>query len=165
MYFTNVVARFPGATNDSFIWAGSALRRKIVQLQGRQHLFFVGMCSIPPAHDLMSQFASEVKLTNYAPNLSLFLMTSGDSGFPIEPWMLTPFARDDEPEPDTPEARHNFLHSSDQNVIERAIGLLKNKYRLVPLLYKFNSKRSLGLFAPLNEVRECQGELRASWGT
>ena len=54
---------------------------------------------------------------------------AGDSGYALEPWMVTPHARDDRPERDTPEDRFNNIHASDRNVVERLIGVLKEKYR------------------------------------
>ena len=53
----------------------------------------------------------------------------GGSGYALEPWMMVPFARQDQPEENTPEARYNNDHCSDQNCVERAIGVVKNRLR------------------------------------
>ena len=55
----------------------------------------------------------------------------GDSGYALEPWMITPFARGDRPEEGTPEDRFNKVHSCDRNCVERCVGLLKGRFRCV----------------------------------
>lgn len=50
----------------------------------------------------------------------------GDSGFPIEPWLLTPFLNCEE---NTPEERYNRCHKSTRNIIERCFGILKGRFR------------------------------------
>lgn len=52
----------------------------------------------------------------------------GDSGYPLQPYLMTPIAN---AAPNTPEANYNAAHSSARNVIERAIGLLKMRFRCV----------------------------------
>ncbi|XP_050022702.1 putative nuclease HARBI1 [Dermacentor andersoni] len=47
----------------------------------------------------------------------------GDSGYPLEPWLLTPVPG--HPGIDTPEGRYNQAHASMRNVVERGIGVLK----------------------------------------
>lgn len=51
----------------------------------------------------------------------------GDSGFPLEPWLMTPIA--DHPGPQTPEGKYNAAHASARSVVDRCIGLLKNRFR------------------------------------
>jgi len=41
--------------------------------------------------------------------------------------MLTPFAG--RPDDDSPEGRFNKIHCSDRNVVERAIGAVKERFR------------------------------------
>ncbi|XP_055715853.1 putative nuclease HARBI1 [Phlebotomus papatasi] len=52
----------------------------------------------------------------------------GDSGYPNEPWLMTPY-------PNTVEERHkmlyNRIHKRTRNVIERAFGVLKSVFRCV----------------------------------
>ncbi|KAG5880089.1 hypothetical protein JTB14_011592 [Gonioctena quinquepunctata] len=50
----------------------------------------------------------------------------GDSGYPLEPWLMTPVPNAAE---GTPEMRYNFRHASARNVIERCNGVLKNRFR------------------------------------
>jgi len=45
MYILNVLARYPGSTSDSFIFEGSALRRRMIQIQEnqRRRCYLLGM--------------------------------------------------------------------------------------------------------------------------
>ncbi|KAK3928031.1 Putative nuclease [Frankliniella fusca] len=96
LYINNVLARFAGSTNDSFVFNASALRRRMIELHAlrRCHLL-------------------------------------GDSGYPNEPWMITPFARGERPEEGTPESRFHKAHISDRNCVERCIGVLKEVFRAI----------------------------------
>ncbi|XP_034233028.1 putative nuclease HARBI1 [Thrips palmi] len=96
LYITNIIARFPGATNDSFIFANSALKRKMIEFNEDEPCFLLG-----------------------------------DSGFAQEPWMLTPFDGDDEPQPDTPEMRYNKDFCQERCTVERCIGVMKERYRAI----------------------------------
>lgn len=49
----------------------------------------------------------------------------GDSGYPLEPWLMTPKS-----DPTTaPECRYNSSHAKTRNVIERCFGVLKGRFR------------------------------------
>ncbi|XP_022165318.1 putative nuclease HARBI1, partial [Myzus persicae] len=50
----------------------------------------------------------------------------GDSGYPLEPWLLTPFSN---PGDGSPESRFNVKFTSARSVVERAIGMLKGRWR------------------------------------
>lgn len=50
----------------------------------------------------------------------------GDSGYPLEPWLMTPVPNAAE---GSPERRYNLRHASARNAIERCNGLLKNRFR------------------------------------
>lgn len=50
----------------------------------------------------------------------------GDSGYPLEPYLLTPF---NAPNENGPEYRFNLRHASARNVVERCIGVLKTRFR------------------------------------
>jgi len=53
------------------------------------------------------------------------LCASGDSGYPLEPWLLTPLAA-----PVTQAERaYNNAHSKTRAVIERCFGVLKSRFR------------------------------------
>ncbi|XP_040079079.1 putative nuclease HARBI1, partial [Ixodes scapularis] len=51
----------------------------------------------------------------------------GDSGYPLEPWLLTPIPG--RPAEQTPEAEFNKRHRSTRSIVERCIGMLKNRFR------------------------------------
>lgn len=55
----------------------------------------------------------------------------GDSGFALEPWLMPPFARAEEPEENTPEARYNRDLCMDRCHVERAIGCMKERFRAI----------------------------------
>lgn len=50
----------------------------------------------------------------------------GDSGYPLEPWLLTPF-----PNATTvpQEGQFNIVHSKARSLVERAIGVYKGRWR------------------------------------
>ncbi|XP_065172094.1 putative nuclease HARBI1 [Atheta coriaria] len=49
----------------------------------------------------------------------------GDSGYPLEPWLFTPFHNPQNPN----EVRFNTLLTSARNVVERVNGVLKGRFR------------------------------------
>ena len=52
-------------------------------------------------------------------------VAAGDSGYPLEPWLLTPLTA-----PTTrQENAFNSAHSKTRNVIERCFGVLKSRFR------------------------------------
>ncbi|XP_072144204.1 putative nuclease HARBI1 [Dermacentor andersoni] len=51
----------------------------------------------------------------------------GDSGYPLEPWLLTPVTG--HPPIHTAEGRYNTAHAAMRSVVERCIGLLKSRFR------------------------------------
>ncbi|KAL7825854.1 hypothetical protein SRHO_G00335920 [Serrasalmus rhombeus] len=55
--------------------------------------------------------------------LSGIIKLTGDSGYPLKRWLLTPF-----PKP-TEERRYNDVHTLTRSVVERSIGLLKGRWR------------------------------------
>nr|CAI5847199.1 unnamed protein product [Callosobruchus analis] len=50
----------------------------------------------------------------------------GDSGYPLQPWLMTPVL---DARPNTPEAMYNSLHTSTRNVVERGFGVWKARFR------------------------------------
>lgn len=52
---------------------------------------------------------------------------SGDSGYPLRTWLLTPF--EDDPPENTPEYHFNVAHKRTRSVIERCNGVLKMRFR------------------------------------
>ena len=48
----------------------------------------------------------------------------GDSGYPLKKWLMTPKTN-----PNEQEKRFNIAHARTRNVIERAFGVLKSRFR------------------------------------
>lgn len=79
-------------------------------------------------HDSAIWQVSEIRnflLTNYNHGDSSSHLI-GDSGYPLEPFLYTPFAV---AEPNSPEHKYNVAHRSSRNVIERTNGVAKTKFR------------------------------------
>ncbi|KAL2080618.1 hypothetical protein ACEWY4_024411 [Coilia grayii] len=87
--FTDVVAKWPGSTHDSFMWANCGLRQ-VAEDGG------FGGCWL-----------------------------LGDSGYPLRPFLLTPFLQANTPA----EVQYNIAHSRSRTVVERAIGVWKQRFR------------------------------------
>jgi len=66
----------------------------------------------------------EVNPDNYFPGNSHIL---GDAAYPLKRWLLTPFR--DNGHLTAQQRRYNTAHSSTRMVVERSIGLLKNRFR------------------------------------
>lgn len=62
-------------------------------------------------------------LRKYSDKCHTYIL-SGDSGYPLRSWLLTPL--ENEPPENTPEHRYNMVH---KNTIERCNGLLKLRFR------------------------------------
>jgi nuclease HARBI1 len=90
MQFLNVVAKWPGATHDSFKWQNSCLYRYFANRQPGQHGWLLG-----------------------------------DSGYPLSSCLLTPVLNSTT----AAELRYNKSHIRTCNTVERAIGLLKTRFR------------------------------------
>lgn len=54
-----------------------------------------------------------------------FFLTLGDSGYPLQPWLITPISN---PDSDAQTA-FNVRHSKVRALVERTIGLLKIRFR------------------------------------
>lgn len=50
----------------------------------------------------------------------------GDSGYPIQPWLMTPFLN---PQSNSPEEIYNHMHRQARNTVERGFGVLKARFR------------------------------------
>lgn len=57
---------------------------------------------------------------------SLRLIITGDSGYPLRPWLLTPIV---DAEPGSADEHYTNVHCSTRNTVERCIGVLKARWR------------------------------------
>lgn len=80
------------------------------------------------AHDAFiwrhSQIRDHLQNSYNAGNRNSWLI--GDSGYPLEPFLLTPILN---PQPNSPEARYNETHIRARLCVERCFGLLKMRFR------------------------------------
>lgn len=108
----NINARFPGSNHDSAIWSLSSAKRLL------QQQYTVG--------DLVDSWL----IGNFIPTsvFSNFIITFllGDSGYPLEPWLMTPIVN---AMAGTPEANYTNMHTRSRNTIERVNGVLKQRFR------------------------------------
>jgi hypothetical protein len=65
---------------------------------------------------------------------------TGDSGYPLEPWLMTPTLH---AVPGSPEARYYRAHCAARNVVERLNGAIKARWRCI------NGQRTLYYMPPI----------------
>lgn len=63
--------------------------------------------------------------SNYTAGKKLWLL--GDSGYPLQPWLMTPYRS---PEEGSLEAKFNDAHSAARSVIERCIGKFRQTLKI-----------------------------------
>ena len=79
--------------------------------------------------DKIKTHGYEVFSNKYFNCLVLILNISiGDSGYPIEPWCIKPYRNAAD---GSSEARFNEVHSKARCIIERTIGILKGRWRIL----------------------------------
>lgn len=112
MLLTNVVARWPGSTHDSFILRHSSVGRRL-EAGAIRDGWLLGTFDYRHSH------------FNVLQCLNPFTILAGDSGYPLKQWLLTPFLN-----PHSAEERHyNMCHSRARAIVERTIGLFKGRWR------------------------------------
>ncbi|KAG5891203.1 hypothetical protein JTB14_012688 [Gonioctena quinquepunctata] len=72
----------------------------------------------------VSRIHRHLRRKNVEGRRNCFLL--GDSGYPIQPWLMTPFLNT---LPNSPEKMYNIMHRRTRNVVERGFGVLKARFR------------------------------------
>lgn len=105
-------AKFPGCNHDSHIWnlskAKASMERKYQD--GERNTWLLGI-----------YFLNTVYKFQYA----IHFLT-GDAGYALEPWLMTPYRS---PRVGSQEMKYNTQHTKTRNIVERTIGVLKNRFR------------------------------------
>uniref|UniRef100_A0A6P7GR91 Putative nuclease HARBI1 n=1 Tax=Diabrotica virgifera virgifera TaxID=50390 RepID=A0A6P7GR91_DIAVI len=103
-----------------------------VQLICDTNLFIVNVNSSFPGscHDsyIWQQSVIQTYLQNSYRNGDRNTWLLGDSGYPQQPWLMTPVPG---AQPNSPEERFNQAHASGRNHIERTNGVLKSRFRCI----------------------------------
>ena len=86
----------------------------------------------------------------YQYNDHIYHFTPGDSGYPIRPWLMTPLLN-----PATrPERAFNRAHKGTRSIVERCIGLLKARFRLVMILCTLNNGSNVRCHTGVSTARQ-----------
>nr|CAH7756736.1 unnamed protein product [Callosobruchus chinensis] len=62
----------------------------------------------------------------------------GDSGYPQEPWLMTPIIN---PVPGSPESRYSEAHIQARNCVERCIGVLKGRFLCLSKILRYSPQK------------------------
>jgi hypothetical protein len=114
-------ARYPGSVHDSFIWKYSRMREimKAHWENGNKNHWLLGMYLFPDFLFIcLYSFLLLFKI--------LIGIIAGDSGYPLEPWLMTPIHHAVE---GTPEYAYTRAHCQTRNCVERLFGTWKNTFR------------------------------------
>lgn len=74
----------------------------------------------------MSNIKTELERQYHAGERATWLI--GDSGYPLQPWLMTPIL---DAAPNTPAGRYTAAHCAARNCVERCNGVLKTRYRCI----------------------------------
>ncbi|XP_065306437.1 putative nuclease HARBI1 [Dermacentor albipictus] len=95
---------------------------------------------------------------------ALNCMFVSDSGYPLEPWLLTPVPG--HPPVQTADAQYNTAHAVMRSAVERCIGLLKSRFRCLQryrtLLYEPERAANIvAACAVLHDLRLSEGDIES----
>lgn len=117
MIITNINARYPGSTHDSYIFGGSELYAFLENLylqNPNEFNFLLGM--------------SNVKASKFSFLNSKMFFSKGDSGYALLPFLMNVVEGDNLT---MPEINYNRIILSVRHLIERTIGVLKMRFRSI----------------------------------
>lgn len=105
-------AKYPGCNHDAHIWSLSKARSFLEQKyrDGERNSWLLG-----------NYFRKTVCTLQ-----KLIIFLTGDAGYALEPWLMTPYRS---PNAGSRESNYNMQHSKTRNIVERTIGVLKNRFR------------------------------------
>ena len=108
MLLTNIVTRWPGSTNDSFILRHSSVGRRLEDGAVRDG-WLLGT----------DNKCGKSKSCNFLLVFNPFTDLAGDSGCPLKRWLLTPFPNPQSAEERTYNLRHSKAHTVGQVMVSR----------------------------------------------
>ena len=79
-------------------------------------------------HLTLTSFKSTQHHQSFKKVYMCFLILTGDSGYAVKPYLMTPFLQVN---PGSPEARYNTVHKKTRFQVECAFGDLKNRWRCI----------------------------------
>lgn len=108
-----ISSHYPGSVHDSLVWNASELKQILKD-------------NFLMAIKILGCWARQIEFIKNLKQKLLSLIFQGDAGYPLEPYLITPFRLAGE---GTPQCKFNYIHSQTRNVVERTIGVLKNRFR------------------------------------
>lgn len=118
MLIRAINGRYGGASHDSHVWSLSEERNYLKRNfeNGDKSSWIIGM------HVTIG----EINMYNAIIIIKKFVFISGDSGYPLEPWLLTPFRS---PSDNSSESNFNNRFTIARSLIERTFGVMKARFR------------------------------------
>lgn len=116
-------SKYGGAAHDSFVWKHSNERDLLEDLYNNKK-FKNGW--------LLGNLNANIYVSVKPLHIPLLIL--GDSGYPLEPWCITPYRN---PAEGSMESHFNEVHSKARCIVERSIGIFKARWKVLS-----NDKRS-----------------------